>query len=166
MKKTLTLSLYFAAMMTLVAPTAVSAGGYGAAGCGLGALAIGTKPGMWQVLAATTNATFGTQTFGITTGTSECGSGAIKVQAEQKAYAYNNFGQLQKEIAQGRGERLQTLAFLMGCGAKSVDAFGSIAQKNYAQIFSEKTTDSDIMLDQIRAAAKTDANLSAQCSAL
>lgn len=164
--KKIIVSIAALATLTLVAPASISAGGYGAAGCGLGALAIGPKPGMMQVLAATTNWTFGTQTFGITTGTSECGSGAIKVQAEQKAYAYNNFGQLQKEIAQGRGERLQTLAFLMGCGAKSVDSFSAIAQKNYAQIFSEKTTDSDIMLDQIRAAAKSDAHLSAQCSAL
>jgi hypothetical protein len=45
------------------------------------------------------------------------------------------FGQLQKEIAQGRGERLQTLAYLMGCDAKAVDAFGAAAQKNYGTIF-------------------------------
>ncbi|MBL8035419.1 MAG: DUF3015 domain-containing protein [Leptospiraceae bacterium] len=166
MKKGLSVSLAFAATLSLAAPMAVSASGYGAAGCGLGAVVFGSKPGIIQVLAATTNGTFGSQTFGITTGTSECGGGAVKVQAEQKVYAYNNFGQLQKEIAQGRGERLQTLAYLMGCSAKSVDAFSAVAQKNYAQIFNEKTTDSDIMLERIRTAAQADASLASQCSAL
>lgn len=166
MKKTLSLSLAAVAVLALTAPTAISAGGYGSAGCGLGAVVFGSKPGMIQVLAATTNGTFASQTFGITTGTSECGGGMVKVQSEQKIYAYNNFGQLQKEIAQGRGERLQTLAFLMGCNAKSVEGFSTLAQKNYGTIFAGESTDSEVMLDRMRSAAKSDAMLSAQCSAL
>ena len=166
MKKSLSLSLAAAAVLSLTVPSAVSAGGYGAAGCGLGAVVFGSNPGMIQVLAATTNGTFASQTFGITTGTSECGGGVVKVQSEQKIYAYNNFGQLQKEIAQGRGERLQTLAYLMGCNAKTVESFSTVAQKNYGNIFAGETTDSDVMLDRVRAAAKSDAVLSAQCSAL
>jgi hypothetical protein len=166
MKKSISISLAFAATLSLAAPMAVSANGYGAAGCGLGAIVFGSKPGIVQVLAATTNGTFASQTFGITTGTSECGGGAIKVQAEQKVYAYNNFGQLQKEIAQGRGERLQTLAYLMGCNAKTVETFSTVAQKNYSQIFSDKATDSEAMLSRIRTAAQSDAVLASQCSAL
>ncbi|AFM13916.1 DUF3015 domain-containing protein [Turneriella parva] len=163
-KSTTTIAILFAASMA--APAAISAGGYGAAGCGLGAIVFGSKPGMIQVLAATTNATFYSQTFGITTGTSECGGGVVKVQAEQKVYAYNNFGQLQKEIAQGRGERLQTLAYLMGCDAKAVDAFGAAAQKNYSAIFSDKSVDSDAMLERVRSAVQSDAAVASQCSAL
>lgn len=164
--KKLSLSLAAITAVSLAAPMAVSAGGYGAAGCGLGAVVFGSKPGMIQVLAATTNGTFASQTFGITTGTSECGGGAIKVQSEQKIYAYNNFGQLQQEIAQGRGERLQTLAYLMGCDSKAVDAFGAAAQKNYSQIFSGKTVDSDVMLERVRSAVQSDAAVASQCSAL
>ncbi len=163
-KTTTTLAILFAASMA--APAAVSAGGYGSAGCGLGAVVFGSKPGLIQVLAATTNGTFYSQTFGITTGTSECGGGVVKVQAEQKVYAYNNFGQLQKEIAQGRGERLQTLAYLMGCDAKAVDAFGAAAQKNYSAIFSDKSVDSDAMLERVRSAVQSDAAVASQCSAL
>ena len=163
-KSTTTLAILFAASMA--APAAISAGGYGSAGCGLGAIVFGSKPGMIQVLAATTNATFYSQTFGITTGTSECGGGVVKVHAEQKVYAYNNFGQLQKEIAQGRGERLQTLAYLMGCDAKAVDAFGAAAQKNYGVIFSDKSVDSDAMLERVRSAVQLDAAVASQCSAL
>src|SRR6266545_2071443 len=47
---------------------------YGLAGCGLGSMLIGSKPGIVQIFAATTNGSFGTQTFGITSGTSNCGT--------------------------------------------------------------------------------------------
>jgi len=166
MKKTFKLVLASVAAVTLSAPVAISASGYGAAGCGLGAVVFGSKPGMIQVLAATTNGTFYSQTFGITTGTSECGGGVVKVQAEQKVYAYNNFGQLQKEIAQGKGERLQTLAYLMGCDANAVEGFGATAQKNYSQIFGDKNADTDLMLERVRSAVKSDAAVASQCSAL
>jgi len=165
MNKKISISLAFVATLTLAAPLSISAG-YGSAGCGLGAVVFGNKSGGWQILAATTNGTFASQTFGITTGTSECGGGLVSQKAEQKVYAYNNFGQLQKEIAQGRGERLQTLAFMMGCNAKSVSAFSTVAQKNYAQIFADKATDSDVMLERVRAAAQADTALASQCSAL
>ncbi len=46
---------------------------YGEAGCGLGSMIFGDSPGFVQVLAATTNGCSGSQTFGITTGTSNCG---------------------------------------------------------------------------------------------
>lgn len=166
MKKSIKFSIAALAAISLSAPVSVAAAGYGDAGCGLGAIVFGAKPGIVQVLAATTNGTFYSQTFGITTGTSECSSSGAKVQAEQKVYAYNNFGQLQKEIAQGRGERLQTLAYLMGCKADSVNAFGSVTQKNYGQIFADKGVNSDLMLERVRTAVQSDASLASQCSAL
>ncbi|HYG66757.1 MAG TPA: DUF3015 family protein, partial [Anaeromyxobacteraceae bacterium] len=55
-------------------------GRYGAAGCGLGSMAFGNTPGAVQILASTTNGLFGTQTFGITTGTSNCGEGIINAR--------------------------------------------------------------------------------------
>src|SRR5437868_47659 len=63
------------------------AGGYGMAGCGLGSLLFGpVNEPFAQVLAATTNATFATQTFGITSGTSNCVSGGvIRAEREQAA---------------------------------------------------------------------------------
>src|SRR5881296_3431817 len=88
-------------------------------GCGLGKLAwsdfkhqknIGP-----QVLMATTNGTFGSQTFGISTGTSGCTNDG-KVWAEYKVtmFAEINFENLSQEMAQGRGEHLASLAALMG----------------------------------------------------
>ncbi|MEN0057326.1 MAG: DUF3015 family protein, partial [Bdellovibrio sp.] len=51
-------------------------GTYGTAGCGLGSLVFGNEKGPVQIVAATLNGT-GVQTFGITTGTSNCGEGVF-----------------------------------------------------------------------------------------
>ena len=59
-----------AASLFLLPVSVFAAAGYGAAGCGLGSMVFGSKPGAEQVVAATTNGTFGSQTFGITFGTS------------------------------------------------------------------------------------------------
>jgi len=49
----------------------VSGQGYGMAGCGIGSIVFADKPGMIQIIAATLNGTAGSQTFGITSGTSK-----------------------------------------------------------------------------------------------
>src|SRR2546426_6266797 len=97
-------------------------------GCGLGKLAwsdyslqknIGP-----QVLMATTNGTFGSQTFGISSGTSGCTNDG-KVMAEQKTtmFAEINFENLAQEMAQGHGEHLASLATLMGVPVDQQPAF-------------------------------------------
>src|SRR5437870_11441910 len=53
-------------------PAAHGKATYGLAGCGLGSMVFGDQKGAIQILAATTNWIFGTQTFGITSGTSNC----------------------------------------------------------------------------------------------
>ena len=53
-------------------PAATGKATYGLAGCGLGSLVCGDEKGAIQILAATSNALFFTQTFGITSGTSNC----------------------------------------------------------------------------------------------
>ena len=53
------------------------ADGYGPAGCGLGSMIFEPDSGFTQVFAATTNGTSGNQTFGITSGTSNCASGGV-----------------------------------------------------------------------------------------
>src|SRR6476620_4123342 len=78
-------------------------GWYGMAGCGLGSLIFGpvNTPGA-QILAATTNATFGSQTFGITSGTSNCVSGGVvALDREQTAFAEVNFNDLKRDMASG-----------------------------------------------------------------
>lgn len=111
---------------------------YGMAGCGLGSMAFEGKDSKGpQILAATTNGTFGTQTFGITSGTSNCTTdGMIKKSMAQQAFAEVNFEDLSQEMAKGHGEHLRAFAHLFGCSTESVDTFGSVVQQHYSDIFS------------------------------
>jgi len=112
---------------------------YGSAGCGLGSIVLGTKPGIMQVFAATTNASSYSQTFGITTGTSNCTSApsAAAAQMEREVFVDMNFASLSKEAAQGSGDHLRALADIMGCANSADDlaAFGRVSQARYGEIF-------------------------------
>src|SRR5438045_3839779 len=116
------------AAMFIGAGTQAKAAGYGAAGCGLGSIVLGNKGGFMQVFAATTNGTFGSQTFGITSGTSNCadtGGGS----ASAKAFIETNRPALAKDISRGSGETIQNLSTLGGCSNPA--AVGATLQKNF-----------------------------------
>lgn len=109
------------------------AGHYGDAGCGLGSVVFGDKPGIVQVFAATTNGSSANQSFGITSGTSNCT--AEKGMAKRiPMYIEVNRLVLAKEAARGEGEILYGLARLMGCNTQK---FGTTLKSNYNQIFVE-----------------------------
>lgn len=108
-------------------------------GCGLGKLAWGDYKGQKeiapQVLMATTNGTFGSTTFGISTGTSGCTNDG-KIMAEQKTtvFASVNFDALSAEMAQGQGEHLASLASLMGVAPEHQAAFFAMTQERYTSL--------------------------------
>jgi hypothetical protein len=136
---------YFLSVLILVLgtagaiSTAAARDGYGMAGCGLGSLLFGNEPGLVQVLAATTNGTFGTQTFGITTGTSNCSDTKASASAA-KAFIQANRETVSKEIARGSGETISSITTLAGCNDPA--AVGSTLQSSFQQIFpSEQVTD-------------------------
>ncbi len=106
--------------------------GYGPAGCGLGSIIFEPDSGFTQIFAATTNGTFGTQTFGITTGTSNCDTGP-KGAASTKAFVAANRSVLAKDIARGSGETLGSVSRLAGC--ENTAAVGPTLQRNFSQIF-------------------------------
>ena len=109
---------------------------YGAAGCGLGALIFGAKPGMIQIVSATFNSTFANQTFGITSGTSNCAVKNKKSTAA-KVFIEANKIALQNDSARGFGETLDSLLEIYSCdGSAKADV-----QSNYKMIFSN--TDAD-----------------------
>lgn len=104
-------------------------------GCGLGSMIIQENTKVMQLLAATTNGSFGSQTFGISTGTSNCKSQQIVRNDKAIQYfAEANQADLSREIAQGQGEKLQTLAALYGCQGEAQQAFASKAQASYSAI--------------------------------
>lgn len=105
---------------------------YGPAGCGLGSLIFEPDSGFTQIFAATTNGTSGNQTFGITTGTSNCDDTAGG-SASAKAFIQTNRTALAKDIARGRGETIANLSELAGC--KDDKAAGRALQRNFKRIF-------------------------------
>lgn len=120
---------------------------YGDAGCGLGSLVMGSETGVKQILAATTNAS-GMQTFGITTGTSNCSEGGVfRAMKEVPAYIELNKLALAKDAARGQGETLAGLSQLMGCENR---AFGKVIKANYNSIFVESKMDSSQIESRIK----------------
>mgnify|MGYP001548272856 CR=1 FL=1 len=136
-------------------------GGYrwGMAGCGLGAIVMG--PDGNQILAVTTNATFYSQLFGITTGTSECTDAPAEMaKMEQEVFIEANLASLSKEAAQGSGETLAGLAEVMGCADS--ETFATVCQRNHASIFSEDQVQT--VRQKIIDVVKSDENLAKSCT--
>lgn len=106
--------------------------GYGPAGCGLGSILFDPDSGFTQILAATTNTSFGTQTFGITSGTSNCsphrrGAGAAR------AFVEANRPALARDAARGGGETISSLSQIAGCG--DAGRVGAHLQRRFSEIF-------------------------------
>ena len=110
-------------------------------GCGLGKELWNNYPNAKtkgsQILMATTNGSFGTQTFGISTGTLGCTDNG-QWWAEQKAtmFAELNSEALAQEMAQGRGEHLASMATLLGVPQQQHGVFFAMAQSRYAALSS------------------------------
>ncbi|OFX21860.1 MAG: hypothetical protein A2V77_20285 [Anaeromyxobacter sp. RBG_16_69_14] len=107
-------------------------GKYGTAGCGLGSLAFGDQKGGIQIIAATLNGTGGNQTFGITSGTSNCGEATVGVSGT-KVFIEGNREALSKDAARGSGETIDTLTVLAGC--KDSKVVGATLQKRFSELF-------------------------------
>ncbi len=108
-------------------------------GCGLGKLAWGDYKGQKeiapQVMMATTNGTFGSQTFGISSGTSGCtNDGKIMGEHKTTMFASLNFEAISAEMAQGQGEHLASLATLLGVPAEHQAEFFAMAQERYTSL--------------------------------
>ena len=116
-------------------------------GCGLGKLAWADYKNQKniapQVMMATTNGTFGSGTFGISSGTSGCTNDG-QVMAEQKTnvFAAMNFDNLSQEMAQGQGEHLASLATLMGIPVEQHAAFFALTQERYTAMVEAGETSS------------------------
>jgi hypothetical protein len=154
-----------AAFLALGSPAARAAEGYGSAGCGLGSLVFGNQTGMIQILAATTNGVFASQTFGITSGTSNCAAGGVvKAQREQAAFAEVNFQDLKRNMAAGGGEFLTSFATLLGCEESAKPALATMTQAKYEVILpSEKSGPMDL-LGGVKTQIKSDPALANSCS--
>ena len=159
------LSLIVIVGFLLSLPVSTFAAGYGAAGCGLGSMLIGPQSGPGQIFAATTNGTFGSQTFGITSGTSNCGdNGLLNLSKEREIFAQQNYTGLVKEMAQGEGEILYTLAGLYQCPTDSHQAFGSMTQERFEYLVMDDQTTSTDLLSQLESELTQHPQLASSCN--
>lgn len=108
-------------------------------GCGLGKLAWADfkrqKDIAPQVLMATTNGTFGSQTFGISFGTSGCtNDGKVWAEYKTEVFVAVTFDNLAEDMARGRGEHLAALATLLGVPTDQQQTFYTLVQDRYRQL--------------------------------
>ena len=84
---------------------------------------------------ATTNGTFGSQTFGSSPGTSGCTNDG-KVWAEERANVFvaETFDCLTAEIAKREGKHLASLAAMMGVPVKQHSEFFALAQERNEEL--------------------------------
>lgn len=125
-------------------------------GCGLGKLAWsdygGQKQIAPQVFMATTNGTFGSQTFGISSGTSGCTNDGVIMKNKHVNLASGAFDSLKQEMAQGGGEHLAALATLLGIPVEEQPTFFSLVQEKYASLVQSEETTPSTMVQTIQAA--------------
>jgi len=103
-----------------------------------------------QVLGATTNGTSGSQTFGISSGTSGCTEdGAVKWSKAAEVYAEVNLDSLRREMAMGKGEYVETFASLLGATDATRPAMLQLFQSEYAALFPTASTTSGDLLSAL-----------------
>jgi hypothetical protein len=131
------------------------------AGCGLGTQLMNGKSGLvFNVLAATTNSSFGNQTFGMTSGTLGCnGNSQVTVDAELREFASVNLDQLSVEMAAGDGEALTALASLYKIEAQDRAAFYTLTKSNYGSIISSDSVTAGDVLASLNTLMANDARL-------
>ena len=132
--------------------------GYGVAGCGLGSVAFGPKPGPIQIIAATLNGTSGSQTFGISSGTSNCDIPAMGQQTA--AFIEVNHEAVANDAARGQGETMAGLAFILNCS--DAKALGQALRQNYEKIFASGLSSYD-STRAILSTISSDTNLKMSC---
>ncbi len=135
--------IMIAAALTLTMTTAAfAASAKSNVGCGLGTLAWAGRAdnsSLFQAFQATTNGTSGTQTFGITSGTSECQTNSKFVQNEKLIhFVQANMDNLAKDIAMGKGETLDTFAEMLGVAPNQTVAFNASLQENFDRIYTSE----------------------------
>jgi len=138
MKKILTMAVVCAAISISSPANAIDSTG----GCGLGSMAWRGQSGIIpQILAITTNNSFGTNTFGITFGTSGCDPNGRVTGGTGKmvlAVIENNMEQFAMDASAGRGETIETIAGILNVDSEKL---GAAAQQNFAYLFTDENVE-------------------------
>jgi hypothetical protein len=120
-------------------------------GCGIGSMLFKDQDGVLShAFAATTNGTFGNQTFGVTSGTLECARPASFTSNEKlNTFVSDNMDNLAMDISKGSGEYLTTLAVLMDTPVEARADLYRKLQANFSAIYSSEAISSTEVLNNI-----------------
>jgi len=120
-------------------------------GCGLGSMVFKDQNGLLsQVCAATFNGFAGNQTFGISTGTSNCEKATtLTSDARLNQFVHDNMDNLALDISRGSGEYLSTLAVLLDTPEAERAALYHTLQSNFSAIYSSETVTNIDVLNNI-----------------
>ena len=132
-------------------------------GCGLGTMLFDGQQGIApQVLAVTTNGTSGNQTFGITSGTLGCTQDGV-VRSSQKLAMFldKNIDRVAQDMAVGGGERLDTLASLLGIPETERSGFFDLTRDRFADIYSHEDVSVAEVLANLNSVMSADARFAA-----
>ena len=146
------LGLLAGALLSATAAQAV--GNHPMAGCGLAyqLFASGSNSTGTQILASTTNNFYGTQTFGITSGTSGCTEdGIVAVTKEVEVFAAINLNNLSEEMAKGSGAYVTAFASLLGANEETEPVLLQLFQEKYEVLFPSVETNATQMLETLKA---------------
>ncbi len=154
------------AAVVLMAGMAMTAFADNDVGCGAGTILWAGQEGIVpKVLAATTNGSFGNQTFGITTGTLGCSpNGRISSRVRLTEFTGANMDQLAYDMSVGQGESLNTLADMMQIPTSLKPRFFALTQAHFEQLFPSTQQNAGAVVDRLESILKSDSNLSAFAS--
>lgn len=107
--------------------------------CGLGSKVFAGQSGIApQILAVTTNGSFGNQTFGITFGTLGCtANGVVTSNWKTAMFIDGNKLALSRDAAAGQGESLDALASVMGVKAEDKALLAATMKDQFAVVFAD-----------------------------
>ncbi|WP_455202394.1 DUF3015 family protein [Kaarinaea lacus] len=134
-----------------------AAGGDG--GCGWGnALFKGSSGTASHVVAGITNAIFGNNTFGMTTGTNGCDTTGTLGYGGKSAVS-SIMDEFSEDVARGEGDALDTVAVLYGVEKTDRDTFAKVMHENFAVLFPSEDVTADEMIASIENVMKADPTL-------
>lgn len=139
---------------------------FGVSGCGLGSQLFKDKHGqIEQVLSSTTNGTSANQTFGITSGTSNCtDDGTVSARNEAPMFIETNQVALATDVAKGNGQTLSHLSKVLGC--ENPTNLNDTLKKNYSTIFSTANIKAATVTQSLLDTVRNDEKLAHECTQL
>lgn len=137
---------------------------YGMGGCGLGGLVIPSNEMLPQLGATFLNGIASNQTYGISSGTSNCVEARTEMAAmEQEVYFTANLSSLSKEAAQGSGEHIEALAEVFGCQQEADKVrLGQLSQNHYSELFAKP--EPELVLERYLTVVNADPQLAKSCT--